>query len=111
MFSKKKKVSKAVDPLPKNYPKKMMELEIKLARNKLSLPLLNQLLNLYSRAVEHFDASNDNENYEYYKEKIRITLANPEVKKIINLRKGDTKDESPKETKENNQNANFRGMK
>lgn len=38
-------------------------------------------------AVEYYDSQNDNANYDYFRDKIKKTLARQEVKSYVNSKK------------------------
>ncbi|CDW80650.1 UNKNOWN [Stylonychia lemnae] len=70
--------------LPPDFAEKVLELEIHLEKNQseIKMEVVQQLLYLYSQAVEYYNGLN-NEKYQLYAERIQNTVVRPEVLKVM----------------------------
>eukprot|EP00347_Sterkiella_histriomuscorum_P014601 403360260 len=83
--------------LPSDFAEKVLELEMQLEQShfqEISIEVVEQLLYLYSQAVEYYNGLN-NEKYQQYADRIQNTLVRPEVIKIMAQSKKLKQNKSP----------------
>jgi len=61
--------------LPEDFHKRVVDLEIKVEmkgvkQDESQIVMLSELMGLYSAAIEHYHRTKDEENYQYYIEKL-----------------------------------------
>jgi len=71
--------------LPENFFEKVLDLELKLKRD-FHLSILEELLNLYSVAIEYYE-SNNNQKHLDYQTRLKLLLSQPEIIKKMNKEK------------------------
>jgi len=67
---------------PENFCTVLLEKEIELEKS-FGLPVIEDLINLYTEAIEHYNEQNDPKFYDFH-HKLQTLLMKPEVKKILN---------------------------
>lgn len=77
-----KEVSTKSKKLPKNFADLVLNMELKIESGTFDIELVNELLQLYSNAVEYYSGMND-EKYIYFTERIQNTLVRPEILKLM----------------------------
>ena len=68
--------------LPENFFEKVLDLELKLKRD-FHLSILEELINLYSIAIEYYE-SNNNQKHLDYQTRLKLLLSQPEIIKKMN---------------------------
>ncbi|CDW76160.1 UNKNOWN [Stylonychia lemnae] len=68
--------------LPQNFAERVLELEMELESDCSSIDSINNLLYLYSQAVEYYNGMN-NDRYQLYADRIQNFLLRPEVLKVM----------------------------
>lgn len=71
--------------LPENFFEKVLDLELKLKR-EFHLSILEELINLYSIAIEYYE-SNNNQKHMDYQTRLKLLLSQPEILKKMNKEK------------------------
>ena len=81
--------------LPKNFAELVLDLELLVDSGNFDINTINQLMQLYSQAVEYYSGMND-VRYVYYTERIQNMLVRPEILRL--MKDGRTFDEDTKES-------------
>eukprot|EP00347_Sterkiella_histriomuscorum_P021984 403332085 len=68
--------------LPPNFAERVLELEMELENDCTSIDSINNLLYLYSQAVEYYNGMN-NDRFQLYADRIQNFLLKPEVLKVM----------------------------
>lgn len=89
------KMSTKAVKLPKNFAELVLDLELLVDSGNFDINTINQLMQLYSQAVEYYSGMND-VRYVYYTERIQNMLVRPEILRL--MKDGRTFDEDTKES-------------
>lgn len=71
-----------VKTLPENFFEKVLDYELNLKRS-FTMNTLQELVNLYSTAIEYYESLEDN-RYKDYQNRLNILLSQPEILKSMN---------------------------
>jgi len=63
--------------LPDNFADQVMDLEIEITKNDVSIDTVNQLMSLYSQAIDYYCSIEDNK-YLYFKKKLQLIMQAPQ---------------------------------
>lgn len=63
--------------LPDNFADQVMDLEIEITKNDVSIDTVNQLMSLYSQAIDYYCSIQDNK-YLYFKKKLQLIMQAPQ---------------------------------
>lgn len=76
--------------LPKNFSDLVLDEELKLDSGNFGIDNVNNLMKLYSLAVEYYSGMND-EKYIFFTERIQNTLVRPEILRLMGERDSEEK--------------------
>jgi hypothetical protein len=79
---KMKKISCDVVKLPKNFAEQVLNLELLLDSGNFDINTINELMQLYTNAVEYYSGMND-VRYIHFTERIQNMLIRPEILKLM----------------------------
>lgn len=85
--------------LPKDFAENVLDLELAIDSSDICLEKINQLLFLYSQAVEYYNGLND-EKYMRYEARIQNMFVRPEVLNLMNKASKDPEKFKKKEEEE-----------
>ena len=68
--------------LPANFAENVLEYELSIDQGKFTIDTINELLLLYSQAVEYYNCIND-DKYNVYQERIQNMLVRPEILSVM----------------------------
>lgn len=74
--------------LPKNFAELVLNLELLLESGNFTIDTVNELMQLYSQAVEYYSGMND-VRYIHFTERIQNMLIRPEILKLMKEEKVD----------------------
>lgn len=77
-----KKISCDVVKLPKNFAEQVLNLELLLDSGNFDINTINELMQLYTNAVEYYSGMND-VRYIHFTERIQNMLIRPEILKLM----------------------------
>ena len=83
--------------LPKNFAQLVLDLELLVDSGNFDINTVNQLMQLYSQAVEYYSGMND-VRYVYYTERIQNMLVRPEILRLMKDGKMFDADDDSKES-------------
>ena len=94
--SKRKGASLKAKVLPPDFADKVLNLELKIDQGNFNMDTINELLLLYSQAVEFYDGMND-EKYVTYEARIQNMLIKPEIAAVMTTASRDPEGYAKKE--------------
>ena len=69
--------------MPTNFAERALHLQLQIDRGKFTIETVNELLQLYSRAVEFYDNKENEELVCLYEGHIQNMIMKPEIRKVM----------------------------